>query len=54
MSTGKEHPGPRKTYKVGSFGAARAIAGVTLTGIKKMIHKSTPIRRKYQTQGLLG
>ena len=55
----KKHPGPRKTYKAGSFGAARAADNITLTGIQKMIRSGslgqrTTLRRGYQDRGLLG
>lgn len=55
----KPHPGPRKTYKAGTFGAARAAENITLNAIQKMIRSGSPgqrttLRRGYQERGLLG
>ena len=58
MSTGKKHPGPRKTYANDSPGAKRASIGVTLTELKKVLAssltRSTQDRRTYREKGLLG
>lgn len=55
----RPHPGPRKTYKPGSFGAARAAEHITLNSIQKMIRSGelgqrSKLRRGYCDRGLLG
>ena len=47
------HP-KKKFYKSRSPGAARALRGLTLSAIKKLIAGSRSLRLQFQAEGLLG